>query len=63
MKIPSAQPFSTIPVGGVCSPDGVAFFIKCDPTTACNLSTGIVQTGIDPNSTDLYFPAAALVLG
>jgi hypothetical protein len=63
VTIPTNVPFPSIPNGTVCSKDLTNYYLKVDATSAVNLASGSLVTGIV--ATDQYtpFPAARCVLG
>lgn len=63
MTVPTAIPFSAVPIAGVISKDLVTYFIKCDVTTSVNLATGAINAAVSPTDQYTHFPSAAMVLG
>ena len=63
MIVPSQVQFSTIPVGGVFSPDAVIYYMKTDVAAAVNLFTGAEVSSVPPTQLNTYFPDASLSLG
>jgi len=62
MVVPTPILYSTMPVGGVYSVDAITFWMKLDNTSAVNLFSGAIATGLSPSALVTYFAGAQLLL-
>lgn len=63
MTTPSKVRWDSLANGSVATIDMTNFYIKCDNTTSCRLSDGVISATTDPGQMVFYLPSAKLDLG